>query len=72
MIRLYSIISAKISGMLAYSKRMERTINQFRMDKGVRVLWPDYEVYDLLNEQINLEDLRFFTSNPIQIIKIKK
>lgn len=57
--------------MLAHSKRMERIINQFRIDRGVRVLWPDYEAYDLLNEGINPEDLRFFTSNPIQIFKIK-
>lgn len=51
-------------------RQIEQIINQHRIHHKIRVLWPDYEVYDLLEENINLDDIRFFTSNCISIVKI--
>lgn len=33
-------------------KCIEDEINMLRMQKGLRILWPDYEIYDLLAENM--------------------
>jgi hypothetical protein len=40
------------------------------MKASLRVLWPDYEVYDLLADGVSVEELAHFTSSPLTIEKI--
>jgi hypothetical protein len=52
------------------AQSVEKSINQFRMKASLRVLWPDYEVYDLLADGVSVEELAHFTSSPLTIEKI--
>jgi hypothetical protein len=56
--------------MIANSQILEKRINNHRIQHKLRVLWPDFETYDLLDSGIDLDEVGYFTSNPVQIIKI--
>lgn len=58
-----------MSGALSL-RHFELETNKLRKSSNLIILWPDYEVYDLLAKGIALEELVYHTSAPPIIIRL--
>lgn len=51
-------------------KSAEAAINQYRIAINLRILWPDFEIYDLLGLEMTFPEIQFYSSFPPIILKL--
>lgn len=56
--------------LFANLKSFENAINNFRIGRKLRILWPDYELYDLLAKGISISQLGYYSSARPYIIPV--
>lgn len=51
-------------------KSAESAVNQYRIAMNLRILWSDFEIYDLLGLGMTFPEIQFYSSFPPIICKL--